>query len=206
MFQKTRFASVPTFYSPDMGPLRLPGPSPYRFSSKPVASSMSSRSKPRVNPLLAPSYPLAINYNIISPPSTVSTPLSRLSARALAQPAVTPPLPFITLISPLMSWEIRVPAAANGAYVTVADVLEATYRSLRIPVSSADFHALRPDMQTRASAAFESRCSGLHRSRDGYLHERRKGMKRIDLLAERTRFQGLSSTSHGPNVWTINLT
>jgi hypothetical protein len=98
-----------------------------------------------------------------------------------------------------------VTAAQNGTFVTVGDVLDAIYRSLRANVSAAEYHTLpsRKAMD-RVSSAYELRCQRI-RDHRASSEERRRGLRRVDLLMGLTKFMGLSRTSSGEDVWLLNV-
>lgn len=184
----------------------LPGPSPYAFSLPPARPRSKSRVRPRVHALLALNRSPPVNYDLSLHPSTMSTHHISLSTITLAESAVHPPLPLLTLVSPHMPWSISVSASSNGAYVTVSDVYSAIYRSLRQNILPVEYHALPSDRdKRRVSAAYETRYRRLRGSRD-YDHEKRAGVKRVDFLMGHTKFLGLTSTDSGNGVFVINVT
>ena len=176
----------------------LPGPTPYAF---PVAS------KPRaahLHMLLEYSSSPTIRYDFIDPPSAMTSRREGLSNRALSEPATSPPMQSLTLISPHLPWRITV-TARNGSFVTVFDVFDTVHRSLRTQVSSSEFKLLptRED-QDRASAAYQQR---YRRIRDPRAHdeEKRQGLRRIDFLMGQSNFRGLSQTDAGSTTWFLNF-
>jgi hypothetical protein len=90
------------------------------------------------------------------------------------------------------------------AFVTVADVLHALYRCLREAVNHAEFAILSSAKQRAVAQSYMTRCESLM---DPVLreNERRKGVKRIDFLMDRTIFSGLSTSTLRPNTLDLNL-
>jgi hypothetical protein len=135
------------------------------------------------------------------PPTLISSHYPGLSSAGFREPAVYPPQPTISLTTPYLPWSIAVPAS-NGEYVTVADVLNTIYHTLRVNATSAEFQTLRTDqLKHRVSAAYTLRCQRLrgHRS---YAQEKVEGVKRVDFLMGYTKFQGIAPTAV-PDVWQI---
>jgi hypothetical protein len=73
-----------------------------------------------------------LNFDIGLPPSrcTISTHHRTFSLQVLAEPATKPSLPYLTVTSPHLPWTIKL-SASRGGFVTVRDVLEGIYPSLR---------------------------------------------------------------------------
>ncbi|KAF8636977.1 hypothetical protein AX17_003124 [Amanita inopinata Kibby_2008] len=178
----------------------LPGPTPYVFSS-PQPKRRETHTRP--HPLLEFSHSPAVHYDLMDPPSSVTSHHLRLS-RALAEPATNPPVQSMTLVSPHLPWSIKV-SAHNGTYVTVSDVLGAMYNSLRTNITPSE-HRLLPTRQDqeRAASAYRQR---YRRHRDPRTHdaEKRAGMKRVDFLMGHSQFAGLSRTDSGPTSWFLNV-
>ncbi|KAF8630282.1 hypothetical protein AX15_003016 [Amanita polypyramis BW_CC] len=176
----------------------LPGPTPYAF---PIPS------KPRtahLHVLLQHSTSPIICYDFVDPPSAITSRRDGLSNRALSEPATCPPMQSLTLISPHLPWRISV-TARNGSFVTVFDVFDAVYRSLRMQAGESEFQLLptRGD-RDRASAAYQQRYRSI-RDRRVYDEEKRAGLRRIDFLMGHSKFRGLSRTDTGPTTWFLNL-
>jgi hypothetical protein len=139
----------------------------------------------------------------------------------LEQPATSPALCSMTLVSNLLPYPITVhsglvayppspyfgtPMGIPSGFVTVRDVLTALYIFLRRPMSVAEVAALYPFGQAAWLAlAFQSRV--LRITNDGErLLEHQKGVKRIDMLiaAGKTLFSGLTATKD-PHTWALVL-
>lgn len=141
----------------------------------------------------------SVNFDLTLPPPNTSTNHRGFSRHTLLESATKTPLSALTLISPHLSWSIEV-TAPYGTYVTVHDVLDGIYRSLRANISSNDFRALRQKDQNRVTIAFEQRC--LRSKKPEY--ERRMGVRRVDFLMGYTMFTGLTATNKGHDVWVLN--
>ena len=182
----------------------LPGPSPYGvpYAAKSQARPHMGGRPVRPHPVLQFSHSPVLKFDVTQPPSTISTHHRGVSLRILSEPATDPPLPNLTIISPLLPWATNI-AAPRGAFVTVGDVLHGLYRSLRINISSQDFHSLQSKDRIRVTTAYEQRCKCVRGTRE-YEHERRGGVRRVDFLMGHTQFTGLSSTNRGPGYWVLN--
>jgi hypothetical protein len=203
--KRVRFAyNLHTFHSPGTParsldtPLsssrRLPLPHPY-------AASASYASVPRPHPLLEAS---AIRWDMMEHSSTITRNKHFLSGRALFEPATTPPLPFLSITSIHLPWIIDV-YASNGSYVSLGDVFNSIYRSLRTNITTTEFNFFphRRD-QVRATRAYEQRYRRF-RNTFGNDLEKRCGMKRIDFLMNHTKFHSISKTRHNPDEWQLNV-
>jgi hypothetical protein len=181
----------------------LPGPSPYGMPYPPpqTATTSSRYAAPvRVHPLLDAS---AVTYDLMDHPSTTTRNKYSLTVRTLREPATTPPLPFLTIISMHLPWIIKV-YSSNGQFVTLEDVLDSIYRSLRRNITHAEFNMFpTQENQRRASRAYEKRYRRLRNTR-AYEEEKRSGMKRVDFLMGHTKFLGISSGSR-PDEWQLRV-
>ncbi|EEB91490.1 hypothetical protein MPER_10140 [Moniliophthora perniciosa FA553] len=133
----------------------------------------------------------------------MTTRHSSLSTTTLNEPALNPPVASLKLITSLIPWSIHV-NASNGYFVTVADVLNALYRSLRTNITQAEYSTLpsRSDIQ-QVNEAYEYRYRRVHDYRSS-IEEKKAGVKRVDFLRRRTRFMGLSP-SNSPTSLILNL-
>ena len=213
-----RFAYENKFYSPLNPPLPpasvpitppstgygLPGPSPYAAS---YPSHQPTRSTQYTGPVNAhPLLDTTLTYDLMEHPSTIMTSNNySLSTGTFREPATTPPLPFLTIRSIHLPWAIKV-YASNGSYVTLEDVFESIYRTLRKNITSAEFNMFSSqDDQRRATRAYEKRYRRLRNTR-AYDEEKRGGMKRVDFLMGHTKFLGISSSnSHRPDEWQLRV-
>jgi hypothetical protein len=144
---------------------------------------------------------LNFHPSFVTKPSTLQVPLT---VHELSQAATEPPLPSLFLIADKFPWTISVSAARPSSTVTVCDVLTALHRTLRLPVTSAEFDSLPTfkDM-LRVKKAYERRYKAISEP-FARIEEEKKGGKRVDFLMGR-RFLGLSSTTMGPEFWCINV-
>ncbi|TFK23775.1 hypothetical protein FA15DRAFT_694849 [Coprinopsis marcescibilis] len=188
--------------------LPLPGPTPYGYTyqgksrsdprsqygySKSSSSYGYSAPSIQAHPYLEGSSRPAISYNLLDAPST---------ATAHMEPATNPPLPSIILQAHHLPWHIRI-IATRRTYVTVWDVLEQLYSTLRSYLTQPEYEAMRHSERERATSAYEQRYRRF-RSRTEYNTEKAGGMRRVDLLFGRTTFYGLSKPQQGYDVWVLN--
>ena len=146
-------------------------------------------------------------YDLMEHPSTITTSNNySLSNRTFREPATTPPLPFLTIRSIHLPWFINV-YASNGSYVTLADVFESIYDTLRTNITSAEFNMFSSeDDKRRATQAYEKRYRRLPRNTTAYNKEKRGGMKRVDFLMGHTKFLGISNNnSYLPDEWQLRV-
>ncbi|KAF8810780.1 hypothetical protein BYT27DRAFT_7221842 [Phlegmacium glaucopus] len=130
--------------------------------------------------------------------------LKLLSSRLLSEQATTPPLPLLYITSIHLPWIIKV-RASNGIYVTLGDVFDSTYRSLRKNISASEFNSLpHQEDQKRATRAYKERYRRL-RSTSSRDEEKQGGMKRIDFLMGHTNFHGISKAGRRPDEWRLNV-
>jgi len=182
----------------------LPGPTPYMvpYSVK-IPSSVPRTQAVRLHTLLQFSHSPLLHWDLTFHPSTISTHHRGLSRHALAEPATSPPLGRLSLRSPHLPWIIKV-SPSHGGFVTVGDVLETIYSTLRVNVTSKEFHSLPSQRdERRVTAAYEQRYRRLHSSKE-HDSEKRGGVKRIDFLMGHTAFTGLSPTTRSPDAWALN--
>jgi len=105
---------------------------------------------------------------------------------------------------PHLPWTITI-LPTNTKYVTVRDVFDGIYRSLRHAALETEFQCL-PSAEAKYSVnnAYTRRYKRLDNPQAREL-EKGKGLKRVDFLGERTLFTGLSSTMEGPHVWYLSM-
>ncbi|KAL0059114.1 hypothetical protein AAF712_014185 [Marasmius tenuissimus] len=142
----------------------------------------------------------ALNFDVTLPISMLTSRYQSLSSLLLAEPAVTPALSSLVLITHHLPWSITT-FPSNGHYVTVRDMLDAIYHALRKNVSQQEYQSCRDKL--RVNEAYQRRYSRIrdyHASRD----EKAGGVKRVDFLCGKTRFMGISPTSR-QNIWGLRL-
>jgi hypothetical protein len=167
-----------------------------------------------------------LSFDVSMPPSVLSTPSSSLSGNqrvgvpshinqpnlatigfdpaVLNDPATYPPLPSITLVSDLLPWSIHVEASQTYPVpvVTIFDVLQTLYITLRIPIVPCEWTCLPSPTQLLISVAFYRRLDGItdYNTRES---QRRKGVRRIDFLTGRTRLLGLTPVVDKPGLFVV---
>jgi len=104
---------------------------------------------------------------------------------------------------PHLPWTITI-LPANTKHVTVRDVFDGIYRSLRLTALEAEFQCLPSEAKHRVNNAYIRRYKRIDDSETRQL-EKNKGLKRVDFLEERTVFTGLSSTTEGPHIWLLSV-
>jgi len=158
-----------------------------------------------IHPLLGITQPSPmLKYDVSQQPSTIKPNVLSIPPHAFNEPATTPPMPSMVIRCPYLPWKITI-LPTNTKYVTVRDVFDGIYRSLRHAVLEAEFQCL-PSAEARYSVnnAYIRRYKRLD---DPQAHEleKSKGLKRVDFLGERTHFTGLSSTMEGQHVWFLSV-
>ncbi|KAF8162161.1 hypothetical protein K438DRAFT_1909830 [Mycena galopus ATCC 62051] len=178
----------------------LPGPSPYAPRR---SHTVSSAANTRAHNLVAFADAPLLNFDVTLHPSAITTHFKGVSSGGFLEPAVYPPQPTISIFTQHLPWTITV-AASNGRYVTVSDVLNALYRSLRTNVTASEFSTLGTHyLKRRATEAYTNRYMRLQGHR-GYAEEKKPGLKRVDFFMSCTKFRGLSPTS-APDVWCLHV-
>ncbi|KAF7334961.1 hypothetical protein MVEN_02246000 [Mycena venus] len=158
----------------------------------------------RAHNLVALSTTPLLRYDVSLHPSMITTHFPGLSSAGFLEPAVYPAQKVITLVTPHLPWQISVPAS-NAKYVTVADVLNTIYRTLRVNATPGEFEALRKDkLMRQVSGAYTQRCERL-RGHRGYEQERKEGIKRVDFLMGYHQFQGIAPTDGAQDVWQLTI-
>jgi hypothetical protein len=207
--KRVHFASdtFPDTPSPTFSSLSLPSSGGPRT---PISAAGSSYTLARIviNPLLGitrwagqPSPSPMLKYDVSQPPFTIKPKVSTVPPHVLNELATTPPMPSMVIRFPHLPWTITI-LPTNTKHVTVRDVFDGIYRSLRHAVLEAEFQYL-PSAEARyiVSNAYTRRYERLNDPRAREL-EKYKGLKRVDFLGGHTLFTGLlSSTTEGPHVW-----
>lgn len=114
--------------------------------------------------------------------------------------ATLPPVPSLSLVSPLLPWEISISSSVLP-FVTVSDVLGGFYRALRLRVSKEEYQRESLEKQNAISLAYRQRHS---RAPDARSREREKqaGVRRVDFLMGSHLLKGICKTKR-PNVWNV---
>ncbi|KAF8801662.1 hypothetical protein BYT27DRAFT_7197902 [Phlegmacium glaucopus] len=146
----------------------------------------------------------AVTWNLMENPTSITRNNHLLSSRLLCEQATTPPLPFLSITSIHLPWRIKV-RASNGIYVTLGDVFDSIYRSLRKNITPSELNLFpHVEDQKRATRAYKERYRRL-RSTSARDEEKRGGMKRIDFLMGRTNFHDISNTGRRSDEWRLNV-
>jgi len=124
----------------------------------------------------------------------------------LSQPATQPPLQRLTITHPLFMWNVSVlPSSSTPEeYVTVKDVLRTLHSQLTLGVDPAHYAKLAHGDRKYVDEAYFCRCSGIP-DVNQRKHVKARGVVKLDFLAGQTRFMGLSGTTHGPDIWELNV-
>ena len=176
----------------------LPGPTPYSFPISPSKSTTHLH----LHPFLRVSSSPPITYDLTQPTSMLYSPHYGIPRAALCEPATSPSVQTLMVISPRLPWTITV-SSSTYHYVSVIDVLDGIYHALRTGVTHHEFNSLQTDRDIRrVSKAYEERYRRI-RGQQEYQEEKSRGVRRIDFLMEYTKFRGLSPAS-GRDVWILN--
>jgi len=159
----------------------------------------------RVHPVLATTQPAPmLHYDVSYPPSTITPNVPTVAPHVFNELATTPPVPSMVIRCPHLPWTITI-LPTNTKHVTVRDVFDGIYRSLRLMALKAEFDCLpSPEAKHRVNNAYVRRYKRIDDS-ETRQHEKAKGLKRVDFLGEHTIFTGLSSTMEGPHVWLLSM-
>jgi len=176
----------------------LPGPTPYGFQISPSKSTPHLHLRPHQFLRVSSSPP--ITYDLTQPTSALYSPHFGIPRATLCEPATSPSVQMLTIISPRFPWAITV-SPSTYHYVSVIDVLDGIYRALRVGVTSHEFHA-PPTDRGRVSQAYEARCRRIRSQRE-HQQEKSRGVRRVDFLMEHTKFRGLSPAP-GTDAWVLN--
>ncbi|KAG1902093.1 uncharacterized protein F5891DRAFT_172719 [Suillus fuscotomentosus] len=139
-----------------------------------------------------------VRYNPMHYADVANIPL--LSSH-LSQFATNPPIPKLQLVCDLLSpgWEIIV---RNPTGVTVQDVLEAIYETLRGLLRTYEWEGMSLKQRSRIEDVHRARCTA---SSDPE-YTRLAGVRRVDCLLSTTMFAGLTSLVRRREQWQVVLT
>ncbi|KAJ7793873.1 hypothetical protein B0H14DRAFT_135030 [Mycena olivaceomarginata] len=186
---------APIIYSPWLSP--LPFPMSPRHGCIPI------HNRAQIHSLLSftPFTPPPVNYDLSHPLHTINPQLTP----SFFNPATFPPLPALTVLCRHIAWPISVSPSQPTGFVSVLDVFTSVYTSLRIAVRRAEYDTL-PSVDVRQSVddAYFMRCRLLANEEERKI-EALKGVKRVDFLAGKTHFLGLSGPVEGDHVWELNV-
>ncbi|KAI0330729.1 hypothetical protein GY45DRAFT_1323283 [Cubamyces sp. BRFM 1775] len=127
--------------------------------------------------------------------------LSTLTEQLVMEPATSPKVASITIICERLPWAITVTPRQDASwaapYVTIGDVLFTLYRTLRLPVTSAELNAHNdPAFHERIRDAYVTRYQRIAHPGERE-SEKAKGVKRVDFLFDARMFKGLSLVPEG---------
>jgi len=118
----------------------------------------------------------------------------------LDQLATSSPLSSMRIQCDLFSWPINIKAKKKTG-ITHRDVILAVRDALYMNISQKEWNSVKDPLREWVKQAFERRCRS---SDDLYAVERQRGLRRVDILAEKTIWKGISSRD-GSGVWTLHL-
>ncbi|EIW61920.1 uncharacterized protein TRAVEDRAFT_35348 [Trametes versicolor FP-101664 SS1] len=216
---RVRFAGIPTTPSSNASLASSPGPpTPPSLLYAPLQANCYNTPSPYYYPVPLPAAPVQIHpvfactlgtggplsWDLTQDVNTVlvrtPTGLRTVSDHLAMEPATTPRVASIIIVSEHLPWQITVnpnPDAAWAApYVTVGDVLYALYRALRMGVTAAELHLCDLNHRERVHATYHARYSQVARA-DERATEKNKGIKRVDFLCGARKFVGLSLVPDG---------
>lgn len=186
------------------GPLTPPTLQKDRFKSlspevahKPLPKSVS------IHPILGGKLAAQTNVDISLDPAITHIKSRLLTPLVLAEPATSPPLGELFLLSKYLPWKIQILPSTNS-WVTVSDVLGGLYCALRLRVTAEEYNRTPSKEKPFVDAAFEQRCEKTKQiSSSTAKAERQKGRRRIDFMMGNHSFQGLSPTDK-PDEWKVS--
>ncbi|KAF8172978.1 hypothetical protein K438DRAFT_1850948 [Mycena galopus ATCC 62051] len=203
-------ATVPARIQDEQPDQHPPPPVPIVYSPWPSAASLCLLPwkeyipcPAHVNSLLSytPFARANVDYNLSQPLHTIN---SQITPHFLNS-ATYPPLPTLTLLCRHIAWPIPVVPSQPAGFVSVLDVFTSVYTSLRLAVLPIEYDAL-PEGGVRQSVdnSYFMRCTRLVDEEERRI-EASKGVKRVDFLAGKTCFLGLSGPVQADHVWELNV-
>ena len=117
--------------------------------------------------------------------------------------ATLPGRPFIKLVTAGLPWSIAVAAKSTYNLVTLYDVFEALYLSLRIQVKKAEYWYPSPAYQKEIAASYHTRVDKIP-DKTMRKEQREKGVRRLDFLVGCTRFSGISTYGKDSDVFEVH--
>ena len=172
--------------------------SPYGYA-KPLPSSPAG---PQVNPLIASASHAGISqrpfvWDLRDRPSDIAPQPSSydsaypIPAASLALPATTPPVYRLEIHCTQLPWKFTVTPSQRfkNIYVTVGDVMSELYNALRLQISQDEFQMAcgrNAQYRQQVEGSYERRVARSKSPRE----ERKKGIRRIDILGDYCIFAG----------------
>jgi hypothetical protein len=114
------------------------------------------------------------------------TPVLHKMYGAVNMPATQPYQPEMRLVSADIPWTISV-KAANGQFVTVAEVYEAIFHTLQGVVTHPEYRLTEPRTRKKMADQYQKRCTQYPLEHN----EHARGIKRVDYLLSKNVFGGL---------------
>lgn len=144
-----------------------------------------------ITPLLSAASPSSrlISYDFLNPPSTL---MSFYALDVLFSPvsSVSSSAPSHIRISTKAGYFRWTMAIVVYSVPTIADVLAGIYKGMQIPVTAEEYETLSWEAQCAVVGAYRKRCA--RRGQQMAIQdELRRGVRRIDFLAGKTRFAGV---------------
>jgi len=118
----------------------------------------------------------------------------------LDQLATSTPLSTMRIQCELFSWPINVKCSKKSG-ITHRDVILAVRDTLYTTVTPKEWDVIKDPQREWVKRAFEKRCKS---SDDLYAVERQRGLRRVDMLVEKTIWKGISKRD-GSGAWTLHL-
>ncbi|KAJ7244050.1 ectomycorrhiza-regulated small secreted protein [Mycena rebaudengoi] len=143
-------------------------------------------------------------WDLREPPNTARHVLSRdrpLSEFELSQHATTPPVFYLRITCGVFPDESWTSEARNWQGITVRNVLDAIYSTVRAQITYPEWNALSLKHQNRVNLAFDVRW---RRSADP-AQVREHGVLRSDCLLHHILFSGLSMATNSDDTCLLTL-
>jgi len=118
----------------------------------------------------------------------------------LDQLATSSPLSSMRIQCELFQWPVNVRCSKKTG-ITHRDVILAVREVLYTNIKQKEWEVVKDPHREWVKQAFERRCRN---SEDLYAIERQRGLRRVDMLTEKTIWKGIS-TRDGSGVWTLHL-
>lgn len=143
-----------------------------------------------------------IVYDLKKPPTSIGFPMNHVPLHFWDQPVAQPLRSSISIVCLRLPWRITIHSSSKP-YVTVMDVLDGLYYSLRTPVTAAEFALLEAgEARMRVTDAFISRFQSISDPERQAL-EKAGGLKRVDFLQNYNIFDGIVGPKDGEDSWTL---
>ncbi|KAL0960243.1 hypothetical protein HGRIS_011875 [Hohenbuehelia grisea] len=194
---KASSSSVPSRHIPPLETVCRPPPLDYKrspYCCVPLPAQRAVAIEVAIHPMLRADSVSTIEFDMASPPQ----PMIDLSG----QPATSPPLPSLTIVSPCLPWAIVVHGTScfgPAPFVSVSDVLSTLYNALRALVTPEEFLSATAAPATRNRSSpqmidIESRGPRCYWA----------GMQRLHFLRGKQTFGGLSRSASGAETWVLS--